>query len=394
MRSTRTRFASLIGAAGLLAIAAPAMAQSVPTFSKDVAPILFRSCVSCHRAGEMGPMPLTSFQAARPWARAIASAVEGRVMPPWTADHGSERFANDPRLSESEIATIVSWATSGAPEGDPRDLPAVPTFADGWHMGTPDAVFTMNASVEVPAAGPALYRDVPVPTTFGKDMYVRAAEVRPGVRRVTHHANVFVEEESGRERIASYSPGAGGKFYPAGVAKFIPKDTVLNLDMHYNPAGEPAVDRATTIGFVFAKEPVRQLAYTANVNAPGIDIAPGVENYEAVGRPFVFSEDSHILTVMPRMNMRGKDVRYTLVYPDGTSRVLLNISRWNYNWVITYTFAQPVAAPKGSRLEVVGHFDNSSANPFNPDPTVRVSGGREIMQGYFEYTLDGQDLSR
>jgi hypothetical protein len=379
-----------------LAIGVPASAAPAehPSFAKDVAPILYEKCVACHRAGEVGPMPLTTYAEARPWARAIKTAVTTRVMPPWLADGEHGAFANDPRLTDDQITTIARWADQGAPEGNPADMPKLPALADGWRMGTPDVVYD-GGKYDVAAQPRSVYGDIMIPTTFAEDRYIASAEVRPGNRAYTHHANVLIKDDTaGQARIASYSPGAGAKSYPAGVAKLIPKGATLNLDMHYNPKGEPRVDPGTKIAIQFAKGPIRQIAITAQSGTNQIDIAPGDANYERVGRPFVFAEDSHILTLNPRMNERGKDFRYTLVYPDGTSRVLLNLPKWNYGWVFTYVLSEPVAAPKGSRIETVAHWDNSAANKLNPDPSVRVPFGPEIMNGYFEYVVDRQDLTR
>ena len=378
---------------GLSSVATAQDGSRRPTFSKDVAPIVFAKCVSCHRADGIGPMPLTSFAEARPWVRAIRAAVSSRTMPPWLADGERGMFANDARLSTDEVETMVRWIDSEAPEGDRRDLPSLPKLADGWSMGTPDIVLTPG-SVNVASAPRSVYADLPVPTNFTEDRYVSVAEVRIGGPGFTHHANLLLKDDEGTARVASYSPGAGAKSYPPGVAKLVPKGATLNLNMHYNPKGETRVDPGSRVGLIFAKGPVRQIAITAESGTNDLNIPAGDANYERIGKPFVFTEDSHILSLMPRMNERGKDFRYTLVYPDGRSRLLLNIPKWNYGWVLTYVLSESIAVPKGSRLETVAHWDNSSGNKFNPDATARIPFGPEIMNGYFEYTLDAQDLTK
>jgi hypothetical protein len=390
----RSRLCLAVGVVVALA-AAPAArpADTAPTFTKDVAPIVFATRVDCHRAGEIGLMPLTSFAEVRPWARAIRTAVVSKAMPPWLADADHERYANDPSLSAAEIDTIVKWVDSGAAEGNPADIPRLPALAQGWPMGTPD-VGLLPGPRQVTPTGRSVYADLSVPTSFPADRYVSAAEIRIGGPGFTHHANLLLKDGRGSARVASYSPGAGAKSYPAGVAKLIPKGATLTLNMHYNPKGEPRTDLGSRIALQFAQGPVRQVAITDESGTNKIDIPPGDANYERIGEPFVFGQDSHILTLMPRMNERGTDFRYTLVLPDGTSRVLLNIPRWNYGWVLTYVLAQPVAAPKGSRLETIAHWDNSAGNKLNPDPTARVPFGPEIMNGYFEYVIDAQDLTR
>jgi hypothetical protein len=240
----------------------------------------------------------------------------------------------------------------------------------------------------------SVYNDAKLPTCFVADRFVREAEVRLGAPSITHHANAYVQEAAGRARIASYSPGTGGKAYPPGVAKLVPAGTTLILNMHYNPGDRRGHDPGTRVGLKFATEAVRQVAITDDSSNNAIDIPPGEANYELAGAPFVFEADSHLLTFTPRMNERGKDITYTLVRPDGTRQVLLRVPKFQYTWVFTYVLAEPVAAPKGSRLETLAHFDNSAANRHNPDPSARVRFGVEILNAYFEYTLDAQDLTR
>jgi hypothetical protein len=259
---------------GLLMSGRPLAAAEAVTFTKDVAPILYERCVSCHRNGEVAPMALTSFAEVRPWIRAIRLAVVSKSMPPWLADGPHGVYSNDPRLSDAQIDTIVRWVDAGAPEGNPASLPALPPLAAGWQMGAPDLILSPGP-FEVAAQPRSVYGDLFIPTNFSEDWYVKVAEVRPGNRAYTHHANVLVKDETGMtHRVASYSPGAGAKSYPPGVAKVIPKGATLNLDMHYNPKGEPRVDPGTSIGLIFATEKVRQVALTAQSGTNEIDIAP------------------------------------------------------------------------------------------------------------------------
>ena len=249
----------------------------------------------------------------------------------------------------------------------------------------------MSADADVPASGPRLLVDFKIPTHFGEDKYLELAEVTPGNRPVTHHAIISVQDSTGSHRIASYLPGGAVNHFPPGVAKLIPKDATLNLNMHYNPKGKATTDR-TTMAFVFAKGPIEKIAVTAMSGTRDLDIPPGDANYEAKGTPFVFAEDSHILSLLPRMNERGKDYKYTLVYPDGSSTVLLSVPKFSDSWQPSYIFKTPIAAPKGSRIETIAHYDNSAANKQNPDPTARIKFGPEIMNGYFDYTADHQNL--
>ena len=404
MHSTRIRaLASTVVAVTMLAAQPVTTAQPqtlatrvTVTFSKDVAPLLNKNCVSCHRPGEIAPMSLTTFQAARPWAKSIRKAVADRVMPPWYADPRHGEFANDPRLSDADVATLLAWVDSGAVEGDPRDLPAPLATADGWTLGTPDLVVSMTAPAQVPASGPRIIADYAInPLEFREDTYIERMEVLPSNRTVTHHAivNVNVKDGTGTQRIGGYQPGGATTTYPAGLVRMIPKGASLALNMHYNTKGTPQED-TTKIGLVLARGRIEKVVRTARSGSRQREIAAGAANYEAVGTPYVFAEDTHIVSLLPRMNERGKDFRYTLVYPDGRSVVLLSVPRFNPDWQPSYVLKQAIAAPKGSRLETVAHFDNSAANKHNPDATQRVVFGPEIMNGYFDYTVDGHTPTR
>ena len=375
-----------------VAVAAAAPAAG-PTFTRDVAPILFNNCASCHRTGEMAPMPLTSFDEVRPWAKAIRKAVTSREMPPWGADPGHSEFANDPSLSAAQIKTTADWVDAGATEGDRKDLPALPKFTDSWKIGTPDVVLSMPSVYDIPSGGPRILQDFPIETTFAEDKYIEVAEVIPGKRSHTHHAIVSVNDGSGSSRVASYLPGGPTSPLPKGVVKLIPKGAAINLNMHYNPTGVAAKDGDTKIGFRFAKGPVEKVAITAITGTRALEIPAGAPNYEAIGNPYVFKEDSHIISFLPRMNERGKDFTYTLVLPDGTRTVVLKVSKFDDVWQPSYLLKTAIAAPKGSRLESVAHYDNSAGNKRNPDPTKLIKYGPEIMNGYFDFTVDKQSLT-
>lgn len=397
MTLSRTRVVTGLGTLAVVVLQSAAGAQAptaaAVTFTKDVAPIFNANCVACHQPGEIAPMSLMTYEAARPWARAIRKAVSDRQMPPWNADPHFGDFANDPRLSDKDVATIVAWVDGGAAQGDARDLPAqAAAVTDTWRIGKPDMVISMTAPAEVPASGTRILRDYPIePVVFNEDRYVERMEVIPSNRLVTHHAIVSVRDADGSHRIGGYQPGGVTTEYPKGAVRLIPKGTTLGLNMHYNPKGSPQSD-LTKIGLIFAKGPVEQVVITAMSGTRDFAIPAGDPNYEAVGKPFVFEEDSHIISLLPRMNERGKDYKYTLVYPDGRSEVLLSIPKFNPDWQPSYVFKQAIAAPKGSRIETVAHFDNSPQNKKNPDATQRVVYGPEIMNGYIDYSVDGRRL--
>jgi hypothetical protein len=403
--------------------------SSTVTFSKDVAPIIFNNCAVCHQPGETAPMALLNYKQVRPWAKSIREVVISRTMPPWYADPNHGEFMNNRRLSQNDIDTIVAWVDQGAREGDPKDLPAAPKLReDNWGIGKPDAVFTLTEEFSVPSDGTVDYQHFVVHTKFTEDKYIQAAEIKRGNPALVHHVIVNVIEpgsngqlppegllrangagigenqargaRGGRTRnpdgmLIGWAPGMSPLVLKPGLAKLVKKGSALVFQMHYTTNGVAGKDR-TSVGLVFAKAPVEKRFMTSGQAAAGnLVIPPGEPNYESRAA-FTFTEDSHIWGFMPHMHLRGKDFEYRLVYADGTSKILLKVPKYDFNWQLNYWLKEPVAAPKGSRLECVAHHDNSTKNKFNPDPSKEVRWGpqtwEEMMIGWFDYTLDNQDL--
>jgi len=392
------------------------------TFTKDVAPIIQKNCVVCHRPGEVAPMAFTNYKEVRPWARSIREKVVTREMPPWFADPKHGEFSNDCRLSQKEIDTIAAWVEGGALEGDPKEMPANPKFTEGWQISKPDAVLSMTDEFNIPAEGVIPYKYFSVPTNFSEDKYVQFAEIRAGDRSHLHHVIVSVrypgqgtlppageikpealatarQQQSAEDsdgRLIGWAPGEAPLILREGQAKLVKKGSVLIFQVHYTTNGVVGKDR-TSVGLIFSKAPVEKRVITAGAVGRNLVIPPGDPNYESTAT-FPFKEDSHIDSLHPHMHVRGKDFLYRLVYPDGTSKILLSVPRYDFAWQLTYFLKEPVAAPKGSRLEVIAHHDNSAKNKFNPDPTATVRWGDqtwdEMMIGYLDYTIDKQDLRR
>jgi hypothetical protein len=349
-------------------------------------------------------MSLLTYKEARPWAASIAEKVLDKTMPPWLADSHFGKFENARSLSPEEIRTIATWARNGAPEGDPRDLPPAPKFSDGWHIGKPDLVIGLKEDYAVPAAGVIPYQNFRVETTLDEDKWVQAAEVRPGNRAVVHHVIVYMREPggpampAGRTVVADgkdpllvgFAPGEQPAVYPLNEAKLLKKGTTLIFQMHYTPNGKATTDR-TEIGLVFAKQPPAHKVVTWRALNGSFVIPAGDANHE-VTSSWTAPEDVHINIFMPHMHLRGKDFKYTVVYPDGRSEVVLNVPHYDFNWQLVYKLAEPLALPKGSKVECVAHFDNSANNKFNPDPSKDVKWGpqtwEEMMIGWFDYTAD------
>ncbi|HKV39115.1 MAG TPA: DUF3471 domain-containing protein [Blastocatellia bacterium] len=426
-------------------------AKNEITFNKDVAPILYRNCAECHRAGDIAPMSLITYKEARPWARSIREKVATRQMPPWGADSAPGQFTNDRRLSQAEMDTVMSWVDQGAKEGDPKDLPPEPDFAhnDGFLSGTPDVVLSMDKDFTIPAGGPDEYIYFTIPTNFTEDKWVRAAEIKPGNKKVVHHIIAFVEtpeqaaamkngfrppRESDRSSIfykdgtlslvkmdapveddgaksanegsafgnnsrgngglgallAGYAPGKDRETYPAGSAMKIPAGSFIVFQVHYSnfrgALNTTETDRSS-IGLYFAKaSDVTKVVQTRAVSNHYFLIPPGDPDHK-VTAAMTFNQDTKIISYMPHMHLRGKDMRYDLVYPDGKTETLLNVPAFSFNWQTVYKLPEPKLVPKGSRLVVTAHFDNSERNKFNPDPTKAVRWGdptyTEMMIGWF-----------
>lgn len=419
-------------AAGV-ALAAGSDSKNGPTYSKDIARILNSRCVNCHRPGEIGPMPLTSYKEARPWAKAIREAVAERTMPPWHADPRHGQFANDRRLSEPEIRAVLAWVNNGAPEGNPADLPPPPQLREGWTIGKPEVEIAMPRPFEVPAEGAVDYQYMIAPTNFTEDKWVVAAEVRPGNRAVVHHVIAFVlppEGETappGRERerfgtmceqarpdaeglrrfaeraragreprqmgvhLVGWAPGLQGYIFPKGSAKLIRAGSRIMFQLHYTPNGKPAVDRETKIGLFFAKEPITKTVHTIGVSNMRIVIPPGDPNYEAASC-YTLARDVTLTGFMPHMHLRGKDFTYRVAFPDGRTETLLSVPKYTFNWQTWYQLQTPLALPKGTRLDCTAHFDNSPNNRYNPDPTKEVRWGdqtwEEMLIGWITFLVD------
>ena len=385
----------------LLSIAATKPSTAKVTFTKDVAPILYKNCVECHRAGEIAPMSLT-YQETRPWARSIKERVVQGQMPPWSADPQVGHWANDPRLSKAEIDTIIAWADAGAPKGEDKDLPAAPKYTDGWAIGQPDVVLQMPEEYTVPADGPVPYLYFTMPTNFTEDKWISAMEIRPGNRTVVHHVIAYAQDanvkdtapggegdlRSGRVHLGGVTPNKTGIFYGANAARLIKKGSSIVFQMHYTTNGAVSKDR-TKIGFVFTKGEGKKLLMTGNAINGRFAIPPGDGNHE-VKATKTFTEDVLITSFAPHMHVRGKSFKYTAVYPDGRSEVLLNVPSFDFNWQHTYIPKEQILLPKGTRLDCVAYFDNSPKNRFNPDPTQTVRWGdqtwEEMMIGWYTYT--------
>jgi len=353
-------------------------------------------------------MPFLTYTDTRPWAKAMKEAVVNRQMPPWFADPGYGHFANDRRLSEADIKIIGTWADSGAPEGDPKDKPAPVTFQDGWNI-KPDMIIEMPKDYNVPATGTVNYQNILVKVNFPEDVWVIAAEMRPGNPKVLHHGRVLVRApgsefmkdavpgeayETGSlvlqkgeapETLGKFNPGLGEQnFSLFESAKFVPKGSDLVFNLHYTSIGKASTDRSR-VGLVFAKTPPKLRYFMHNgPTASNLAIPAGDGNAEIVSE-MTTNVDTQLVYAQPHMHLRGKDYELRVVYPSGKSETVFK-AKWDFNWQTGYDLAQPLNLPKGTRIIGIAHYDNSANNKYNPDPKTKVVWGDqnwEEMQNCF-----------
>ncbi len=354
--------------------------EGAVTYSRDAAPVFFEHCAMCHRPGAVAPMSLLTYEEARPWAKSIAKAVREKNMPPWSGESEHHQWQNDISLSDEETATLLAWVEKGAQQGDPKDLPAAPVFPEGWRLGEPDYVLSLK-KIDVPAAGDDMFTKETINVDFGGANWVKAIEVMPGDRRVTHHFQMTYSGGSGGAEKSTAGVSLGGILavwtagmppivFPEGVGRPIgPKARIL-IDAHYHPFGE-AVSDETKVGLYFGKGEMKKEVSTLAIANTGIRIPPGAPNHSEVCFNLL-DRDMEILAFSPHMHLRGKSMRYDLIRPDGSRETLLDVPKYNYNWQWQYYPTKPIPAPAGSRIEVTAAWDNSAGNVSNPDPAQEI----------------------
>ena len=424
-------------------------ADSEVTYSKQIARIFQDRCVECHRPGQIGPFALENYEEAVGWAEMIEEVVRDQRMPPWHPDPKYGHFSNDMSLSDQEKQLIYEWVAKGAPEGDPKDLPAPKQYAGSWLMpGGPDVVFKMTeVPVDIPAEGTVEYRYYVVDTGFTEDKWVKVAECMPDNRGVVHHMIVFLKPpggglfgnrgsdseakkdvdakkdetktgdadsektaDAGREgrrrggrggrgeaggqasfgQLCGFAPGTRPNVLPDHMAKLIPAGYQLVFQMHYPPNGSPQKD-CSSVGIKFA-DPAKVTHRVATANAMnGTFVIPANDSNFQVESERTYGRDVLMLSVFPHMHLRGKDFHYELLYPDGRKETIMNMPRYDFNWQTSYIFSEPLKLPQGTKLHCTAHFDNSADNPANPDPTKPVRWGdqtwEEMMIGWFDIAV-------
>jgi mono/diheme cytochrome c family protein len=371
---------------------------STPTFNKDVAPILYQNCAVCHRPGQVAPFPLLTYSDASRRAALIAAVTAKHYMPPWKAEAGYGHFQDERRLTDAQIATIADWARSGAPEGDPRQKTVPPEFASGWQAGKPDTILTLPQPFKIAADGRDVFRCFVIPLNSVEDRYVKNVEFHPGNPRVVHHALFFLDT-SGEARqletatpgmgypcfggpqitpagaLGGWAPGATPEPLPDGVAQTVPKGSDLVIQIHYHPSGKPETDQSS-IGLTFGETPQKGLAGML-AGTRQIDLAPG-EAHQVVTDWVSVPEDADLIGITPHAHLLCKEMKVDARLPDGTTKPLIWIKDWDFNWQGQYRYAAPVHLPKGTRIEMRYVYDNSDGNPHNPsNPPKRVTFGEQ-----------------
>jgi hypothetical protein len=394
-----------------------ATAPASVTFNKDVLPILEEQCQRCHRPGQVAPMSFLTYKETRPWAQAMKAAILTKKMPPWFADPQYGHFINERRLTEAEVKTLVAWVDGGAVEGDAKDAPSPAQFAEGWTIGKPDIVIQFPRDIAIPATGAIDQSNLLVKVNFPKDLWVKAAEVRPGNPKAVHHMKAWIRPPGSewlkdapegslynprqgtvadfvggrgsvgtggassqgptlqQDMLAKYNPGVEGQeFTVGGAAKFIPAGSDIVFECHYTATGKPETDRSS-VGIVLASSPPeKRYVTTTGVNNATFVIPPQDPHYEVKAEAIV-QKDVELVWLQPHMHLRAADYEIKAVYPSGESEILLKVPSYSFAWQIGYEFAKPLLLPKGTRLETITHYDNSPNNPWNPDPARAVPYG-------------------
>ncbi len=412
---------SVLGAATLVLGAAGEPSAPAPTFTRDIAPLVDQNCMTCHRPGEVGPFSLTSYAEVKRKARSILKAVDAGLMPPWPArSHGE--FLNERTLTAAQKQLLHDWVLAGAPEGAPADLPPAPQFTAGWQLGPPDLEVAPAQAFTISADGDDVYECFILPTHESADRWVRAAELRPGNRKVVHHALLFIDTTGAARRLAAdagsgdryaafggvgfapqgglggWAPGITPIPLPTGVGYFLPKGADIVLQIHYHKDGKPESD-LTRVGISFCRGPVDKRYRSIPLLYRALDIPAGDSHY-AIERTFPRAPRSiTLLSVTPHMHWLGRQMKVSVQFPDGTRRTLVDVPNWDFNWQTIYRYRVPVEIPRGSLFTLEASYDNSTGNPRNPNRIPKeVRWGEqttdEMCLAFLGYTLDSEHLAR
>lgn len=375
-------------------------APSGPTFSRDIAPIVYKNCVVCHRTNQAAPFSLTSYEQVSRRARLSSRVIETGYMPPWKPASGHGDFFDERRLTSEEIAIFREWASNGKPEGDPDDLPELPVFPERWQLGEPDLIVKMDQSFTIPADGPDIYRNFIVDTGLDEEVWIRAVELIPKSPRVVHHVLVFADEMGvaralderddtpgfsemipPSQLLGTYVPGATPRKLTEGLSRRLPKGSPLVLQTHFHPTGKEEVEQLE-VGIYLSSAPSQrsivdlQLPELFGIGM-GIDIPAGADEYR-VEHEVTLPVDCEAIAVGGHAHYIGKEMKLTATFPDGTKNSLFYIDDWDLDWQGNYTYREPMKLPRGTILKATVTYDNSEANTNNPYyPPRQIRWGKE-----------------
>jgi tetratricopeptide (TPR) repeat protein/mono/diheme cytochrome c family protein len=383
----------------LLTLPFGAQAAKAPNFTNDIAPIIFQNCTGCHRSGGAGPFPLTSYADVEKQARQIASVTARRYMPPWLPQPGYGEFQDERRLTDVQIQLIADWVRAGAPEGPPQDSSAAPATASNWQLGKPDLVLKAAHPFGLPAAGPDLFWNFVLDPKLPATRYVRAIEIQPGNARLVHHANLLVDRFGSLRKSAAgfagmdfvldrspldpeshflfWKPGSIPYCEPDGMAWRLDPGNLLILNAHLQPSGK-AEEVQPEIGLYFTDTPPARFPILIQLEHDGaLDIAPGRRDF-VISDDFQLPVDAEVLAIYPHAHYLGKLIEAYATLPDHRRIWLIRIPHWDLNRQAVYRYRTPISLPKGSVLSMRIHYDNSAANPRNPNhPPKRVQAGND-----------------
>ena len=387
-----------------LALALPALSHAAEplSFGHHIAPIVYKNCSPCHRPGEAAPFSLLSYDDVKTHAPLIAAAVGSRRMPPWLPDPAYGHYIDEHRLTDAQISEVLDWIKEGAPEGPASEIPPTPTFTPGWQLGQPDLILEADHAISVPASGPDVFWNFVFHPDIKTTRYIRAMEIRPGDRHAVHHANLLVDRTgwSLRQEIAPgqgfpgmeianersinepddghflfWKPGSQPYVEPDGLSWRLDPGNLLVLNTHVHLMGMP-MQVKPTVGLYFTDKPPNRFPMLVELEHDGaLDIAPGNADFQ-ISDDFRMPLDADVLAVYPHAHYLGKLLEGYATLPDGTRKWLVRIADWDPNWQSVYRYPEPVFLPKGSVISMRYHYDNSDANPRNPNrPPRRVVGG-------------------
>ena len=392
--ATLSLLAVLLGGSGFRP--GPALAADTITFSDQIVRIFQPHCQGCHRPGQVAPFSLISYQDAYPWRQQIANAVRERRMPPWKPVPGHGEFANVRRLADSAVALIGQWVASGAPEGDPRDLPRPRKFPSEWSIGRPALVLTPAAEYTVPGGTNDLYRCFTIPITAPPNFFISAIEIKPGNPRIVHHVTTYVDT-SGRSAeldrggaepgypcfggpgfdaagsLGAWAPGTDPIDLPSRVAWLLPSGAHVVMQVHYHNIGSTPEKDRTAIGLHYARPPFDRRAAGVRVLTQSFSIPAGAARHGVKASSQV-TESLDAIAIHGHMHLLGREIKVTARYPDGSARGMLYIDDWDFNWQLLYPYKRPVPLPAGTVIEAECVYDNSGSNPRNPNSPPKVVG--------------------